>query len=429
MATLEPTKEQYDYIFRECPYPAMVAGFGAGKTEAAIQRAIIGKLKYPTVNRGFYAPTYDLIRMIAFPRFEEMLENIGIPYRLYKSPLNYLEIPGYGKIYFRSMDAPHRIIGYEHADADVDELDTMKPADAAYAWRQILARNRQNKPDGSANTIGCTTTPEGFGFVYETWGKNPRAGYEIIHAPTRSNPHLPESYIDSLKAIYPPNLLKAYLEGQFVNLTSGSVYPDFDRALNGADMTLRKADQILRDESGNQSKKAALHIGMDFNVNKMSAVAHVVLNNIPYAINEFMGLRDTPSMIDAIKQTYPDRRILVYPDASGGSSNTRNASETDISLLEVAGFVVQADASNPPIMDRVNTLNGMILNALGERRYKINPDLCPLSVEALEQQVWGSDGKPDKQHDKDHPNDAIGYFIYQRYPMTNKVTSISRFRM
>mgnify|MGYP001133347057 CR=1 FL=1 len=405
----------------------MVAGFGSGKTEAAVKRAIIGKIKYPESNRGFYAPTYDLIRMIAFPRFEAALDEMGISYRLYKSPLNYLEVIGYGKIFFRSMDAPHRIIGYEHADADVDELDTMKPEDAAYAWRQILARNRQNKSDGSLNTIGCTTTPEGFKFVYDTWKKAPAPGYEIIHAPTSSNPHIPESYIETLKNSYPPHLLNAYLEGQFVNLNSGSVYPDFDRALNSTNMTVIKADKILSEKAGTD-KKAALHIGMDFNINKMSAIVHVIIDNIPYAVNEFMGLRDTPQMIEAIKDAYPDRRILIYPDASGSNGNTRNAGETDISLLE-AEFIVQAHKANPPIKDRVNSVNAMILNANDVRRYKVNIDLCPLTVDALEQQVWGKDGKPDKTHDKDHPADALGYFIYYRYPINGVASGTSQVRM
>ena len=170
MGQLEPTVPQYEYIYAQEPFPALVAGFGAGKTEAAVSRAIIGKLAYPTLNRGFYEPTYDLIRQIAFPRFEEMLENLSIPYRLYKSPLNYVEIEDHGKIIFRSMDQPQRIIGYEHADADIDELDTLKEADAAEVWRRVLSRNRQKKPDKKPNTLGVTTTPEGFRFVYKHGG-------------------------------------------------------------------------------------------------------------------------------------------------------------------------------------------------------------------------------------------------------------------
>jgi hypothetical protein len=86
---IELTEPQIEYIEADCKYPAMVAGFGAGKTEAAVFRSIFGLITtanacnnekdekfYPV--RGFYAPTFDLIRVIAWPRFEAILEKLGI---------------------------------------------------------------------------------------------------------------------------------------------------------------------------------------------------------------------------------------------------------------------------------------------------------------------------------------------------------------
>ncbi|MDV7677376.1 terminase family protein, partial [Acinetobacter baumannii] len=57
--------------------------------------------------------------------------------------------------------------------------------------------------------------------------------YGMIQASTYDNEaNLPDDYISSLYESYPPQLISAYLRGQFVNLTSGAVYPDFDRVLN-----------------------------------------------------------------------------------------------------------------------------------------------------------------------------------------------------
>ena len=402
---LAPTKPQYDYIYHKAQFPAMVAGFGAGKTEAAIIRCIIGKLKYPDLDRGFYAPTYDLIRMIAFPRFEILLEQMEIPYRLYKSPLNYIELEGKGKIFFRSMDAPHRIIGYEHADADVDELDTMKPDDAAYAWRQILARNRQKKPRG-LNTIGCTTTPEGFKFVYETWKNNPREGYEIIQAPTISNPHLPEGYIDSLKAVYPENLLAAYLDGQFVNLTTGTVYNAYNRASNRSSETIQE--------------KEPLRIGMDFNVTNMSAVVYVMRDKAWHAVDELKGIYDTPAMIGSIKERFHEHNIRIYPDASGGSRKTVNASISDISLLEDAGFLVYANKSNPLVKDRVVATN----QAFSKGLLLINDTKCPEYARCMEQLAYDKNGEPDKKSNIDHLPDAGTYPIAFEMPVVRPATKV-----
>ena len=399
MPQIKPSVPQFDYITCDDPYPAMVSGFGAGKTQAAVNRSIIGKLKYPTLNRGFYEPTYDLVRMIAFPRFEEVLTELGIPYKLYKSPLNYIEIENHGKIFFRSMDTPSRIIGYEHADADVDELDTLKKDDAAEVWRRILSRNRQKKPDGKPNTIGVTTTPEGFRFVYDNWKKDPKNGYRIIQASTDSNPHLPDGYIQSLIDIYPSNLLEAYIDGRFVNLTSGSVYPSFNRESVDCNETYQDKD--------------VLHIGMDFNVNKMSACIFVQRGDFWAEIDEIKDGRDTPQMIEIIKQRYPESRIIIYPDASGKNASSKGASLSDISLLRAAGFEIRAKDSNPPVKDRVAAVN----KALEDGKVRINVRKCPTSADHLEQQAYDANGQPDKKSGLDHMPDAFGYFVYYNMPI------------
>jgi len=412
MPQIKPTKPQFDYITSNDLFPAMVAGFGAGKTEAAIKRAIIGKLQYPTLNRGFYEPTYDLVRMIAFPRFEEALTELNIPYKLFKSPLNYIEIENAGRIFFRSMDTPSRIIGYEHADADVDELDTLKINDAADVWRRIQSRNRQFKPDGMPNTIGVTTTPEGFKFVYKTWKKSPKEGYKIIQAPTQSNPHLPDGYIKSMRDSYPEQLIEAYLMGEFVNLTSGTIYTGFDRKLNN---TNRVWDG-----------KEPVYIGMDFNVGKMASVIHVKQNGKPIAVDEIANGYDTPAMIDIIKGRYKGCSISVYPDASGGSRKSVNASKTDLAILQEAGFRVIANKKNPFVKERILAMNRAFCGNNGNRDYLINVDKCPNYADCLEQQVWSDQGEPDKTQNNDHMNDAGGYFIVYDYPIVNHRTTAQR---
>ncbi len=406
MATICPTYPQFQYITTKAKYPALVAGFGAGKTEAAVKRSILGKLANPKTDRGFYAPTYDLLRMIAFPRFEAALEELGISYRLFKTPLNYLEIFGYGRIYFRSMDSPERIIGYEHADADVDELDTMKPDDAAYAWRQIVARNRQLKQDGEHNTIGVTTTPEGFKFVYATWKKDPKKGYEIIQAPTASNPHLPADYLQSLRDIYPENLLAAYTMGQFVNLQSGTVFNSYDRI---------KCRSLLV-----AGPNDVINIGMDFNVTNMSAVSYIVKGENWHAVSEFEGVYDTPSMIEAIKVRYPNQTIRVYPDASGRSRKTVDASISDISLLESAGFAVYANRANPFVKDRIMAAN----TAFDKGRLFVNDIDCPNYARCLEQLAYDDNGVPDKKSNLDHLPDAGTYPIAFELPVVKPVADL-----
>lgn len=406
---VELTGPQYEFVTATERFPALVAGFGAGKTHAAVTRALALKLQYPKQNVAYYLPTYDLVTTIAFPRFIETLEAWGIPYRQNKND-KMLHIEGAGSFIFRTMDAPERIVGYEVADSLVDELDTLPEDKARDAWNKIIARNRQKKPDGSANTVGVATTPEGYRFVYDRWVRNGGPDYRIIKASTFSNAaNLPEGYIESLRGTYPSQLLAAYLDGEFVNLVAGSVYPEYDRALNAS------AERIQPGE--------ALHVGMDFNVGKMSAVVHVLRGDDPHAVKEYTGVLDTPAMIALLKREHEGHRILVYPDASGQSRKSNNASESDLALLRAAGFGVRVNATNPRVKDRVLAVNRMI-HSEGVRRYRVNPETCPELVESLEKQAYDKHGEPDKAGGLDHVVDAAGYFIAYRYPIRKPATVI-----
>lgn len=406
---VELTEPQYEFVTATERFPALVAGFGAGKTHAAVTRALALKLQYPRQNVGYYLPTYDLVTTIAFPRFIETLEAWGVPYRQNKND-KMLHVEGAGSFIFRTMDAPERIVGYEVADSLVDELDTLPEDKARDAWNKIIARNRQKKPDGSANTVGVATTPEGFRFVYDRWVRNAAPGYRIIRASTMSNAaNLPDGYIESLRSTYPSQLLAAYLDGEFVNLVAGSVYPEFDRTLNAS------AEVIQTGE--------ALHVGMDFNVGKMSAVVHVLRGDDPHAVKEYTGVLDTPAMIALLKREHEGHRILVYPDASGQSRKSNNASESDLALLRAAGFGVRVNAANPRVKDRVLAVNKMIASE-GVRRYRVNPETCPELVESLEKQAYDKHGEPDKAGGLDHVIDAAGYFIAYRYPIKKPATAI-----
>lgn len=393
---------QAEFVSAPDRFPAFVAGFGSGKTNAGIWRLLRLKFQYPKQNVAWYLPTYDLISKIAYPRFAEILGENGVEYQLNKQD-NILHLNG-GQVIFRTLDAPERIVGYEVADSVVDELDTLPMEKAKNAWRAIIARNRQKKPDGEVNTVGVTTTPEGFKFVYDRWERNPAEGYRIIRASTLSNAHnLPADYIQTLQESYPANLLEAYLNGHFVNMTQGSVYPDFNRYDNYCDTEIKPFEP--------------LHFGMDFNVGNTSASGFVYRNQDPHAVIEFTKVLDTPSMITILTRLKNEGHpIYIYPDASGNWRKSNNASQSDLSLLRNAGFTVLVNARNPQIRDRVLAVNNLIHNN-GKRRLKVNTDRCPALTESLERQAYDTNGDPDKKSGLDHVIDGAGYFLSYKHPI------------
>ena len=407
---LNLTEPQEDFIFSEAIHPAMVAGYGAGKSQAAVIRIALLALKYKGLSFAFVEPTYDLIRLIAFPRFEEILDSWGVKYNLNKADA-IIKLDNGSQIIFRSADSPERLVGFEVSDAVIDEADTLRIDQARTVWTKMLGRIRERKPDNSPNTLAAVSTPEGFGFMYEMWGKEKREGYELINAPTSSTPYLPDGYIAQLQATYSGSQLSAYLDGNFVNLNAGSVYHEFDRNLNATSQTIM-ADDVL-------------HIGLDFNVANMSAVVHVVRADSVHAVNEITGVFDTPTMGRILKEKYPAHRILIYPDASGNARKSNNASESDHSILRSYGFQVLVNSRNPFVKDRVLSVNAMINNQ-GERRYFVNAQYCPSLAESLEKQSYDKNGEPDKKSGFDHVVDATGYFIAYKYPLVNNRPQFAR---
>lgn len=408
-------------------YRAYVAGFGSGKTWVGCCGMLAHAYQHPKINQGYFAPSYPLIRDIFYPTIGEVAETMGLRVRVKRGD-HEVEVYSGSKyrcsIICRSIDDPANIVGFKIGHALVDELDLLAEKKAEQAWRKIMARMRY-KVHGVKNGIDVTTTPEGFKFVYRQFVKSLRdkpnlnERYGLVQASTFDNEaNLPDDYIDSMLEAYTPELIKAYLNGEFVNLLSGTVYHQFDRKLNHS----------------NEAPEAGetLFIGMDFNVGKMAAVTHVKRGGNPIAVDEFMDGYDTPDMIRRIKERYWEYRdddyrktceIRIYPDASGDSRKSVNASVTDLALLRNSGFSVHAPKANPPVKDRVNAMNAMFCNAKGERRYLVNSDRCPSYADCLEQQPWAATGEPDKKGGLDHPNDAGGYFIHKDYPLIKPVFS------
>lgn len=407
---------QAKFLAMQYKFKAYVAGFGSGKTWVGCGGICKGMWEHPKINQGYFAPTYPQIRDIFYPTVEEVANDWGLNVKINEGNKEVHFYAGRqyrGTTICRSMEKPQTIVGFKIGNALIDELDVMPAQKAQLAWRKIIARMRYKVP-GLRNGIDVTTTPEGFKFVYQQFAKAVRDKpslstlYGLVQASTFDNEkNLPADYIPSLMESYPPELIKAYLRGQFTNLTSGTIYHQFDRKLNNC-----------REE---EQPGEPLYIGMDFNVGKMAGIVHVLRLGLPFAVNEIVKAYDTPDMIRIIKERFwlydgkdyrKVREIYIYPDASGDSRKSSNASATDIAQLKQAGFNVVVNASNPPVKDRINSMNAMFCNGNGERRYKVNVQRCPVYAESLEQQVWAENGEPDKTADNDHPTHSVPFHKY-----------------
>ena len=380
------------------------AGYGAGKTRALAAKSVVLAL----ANQGFTGcvmePTGPLVRDIWQNDFETFLEGYEIPYTFRASPLPeyVLHLPGGDtKILCRSFENWSRIIGLNLAWVLADEIDTVTPAIAAKAFPKILGRLRA----GNVRQFGAASTPEGFRWMWSTFGSEEaqqRDDRKLIRMRSADNPFLPQDFIERLQANYDPSLLQAYLEGQFCNLTTGQVYDRFDRK--------KHVTTEIPDVS-----REPLRVGVDFNVGNMSAVIGVRLGENLLLIDEISGAHDTDAMAQEIQRRADGRPVYIYPDASGGNRST-NASRTDIQILESYGFSNQSPKANPPIRDRVASVQALLENGKGQVRLQIAAS-CKRTIECLELQSYTEAGDPDKDAGYDHMNDALGYLVYRDFSM------------
>ena len=382
----------------------LLAGYGAGKTFAFVTKAYDLASKNVGHTGILLEPTAPLLHDILIPDFTSFLENNDIEHTLIKSPQPNLRIrfeDGETKILMRSLENWQRLIGVNAAFIGTDEMDTVKKDVVLMAYKKLQGRLRK----GNVRQMFNTTTPEGFAGAYELFEKMKMG--RIIRARTEDNPFLPADFIDDLKASYPPNLLEAYMEGRFVNLTSGSVYSYFDRKKHHSNIVA--------------GENETLYIGQDFNVGGCISTIHVIRDNIVIRVDEVESY-DSFSISNNIRKLYPNNKVIIFPDASGVQGHS-NATKSDIQILRDAGFIIEVPSQNGRVQDRVNSVNGL----LSHDRYFINTNKCPKGTEALEQQVY-KNGEPEKFNQAgsiDDYNDSFGYFVVRRYGINRGTATIT----
>lgn len=418
----------------------LIGGFAAGKTKAFCYKTVI----LAGLNAGFEGaiaePTERLVSTHLVPNMISVLEEMKVPYDLDKShnifTMHFRE--GSTKVYCLSGENWTRLVAYNLAFFGSDETDTSSYDIASQMMKKAISRVRK----GSVLQIFTTSTPEGLKYLYELFVEKPEKDgklrrvmgvapgtdkpyvrehlgeividgetktYRSIHATSYENPTIEKGFISSMKVDYTDEQWLVWALGQFGNLHSHRVYDKFDRTLNNT-----------TDSLANYPRFEPIHVGMDFNIGLMAGIVHVITpEGMPRAVDELVKLRDTPAMVAELKKRYPQRPIIVYPDASGQNRNTTGLA-TNHTLLREAGFKVIVDPSNPGVGDRINSTNAMFLNAIGERRYLVNTGRCPVYTAALEKQAWKNGSHKDDIND--HPTDAASYFIHKMWPLRGRPT-------
>ena len=399
---------QWEFITSKKPINALVGGFGSGKTYAFLHKTFINHIKKRNdkdISNGWVIyPTYELAEELFVQPMREILERNGINYT-YNVQKHKFKTP-YGVIKIYQLQKPQRIIGAELTYIGFDEFDVESWKNCDIAYKKAIGRMR-----GSEDCeVYIVTTPESFHYTHHQFVENFNDSKVLIHAKTTDNPYLPDSYIDLIEANYDKSMLKAYRDGEFVNISALSTYHSFSRT-TGEQSNVKQCEY---------DRSQPVRIGLDYNVDPMCAVLfHTYKTEPKVRIFDAIALSHqgqgdllTERMCAVIKDKYPNHQYIAYPDASGFQRHT-SAMFSDIDLLKQAGFKVNVRKSNPPVTNRVNSVNKML-----EGNIIIDPR-CKALIQDLEK-VTNKQGTRDIDKSNKlltHMTDALGYAIEWLYPI------------
>ena len=404
---------QWDFLTSDKTINGLVAGFGAGKTHIFIRKTLLNMFKRTNssgVSNGWVIyPTYDLAEELFVAPFIELLNNMNCPYDYNQSKHRFRTPAGNIKIY--QLQKPQRIIGAELTFIGFDEFDVESWKNCDIAFKKAIGRMR-----GSDNCeIYIVTSPEGYHYTHKIFVTDDNDDRYLVRGKTTDNTYLPESYVKLLNSNYDDNLLKAYRDGEFVNLSALSTYHTFSRGNN-----VKKT---------NYNPNKPIHIGQDFNTDPLCAVLWQEYEQKPnirvfktYSLSH-AGEGDllTERLCQQIKEEYPNNVYYSYPDATGTARHS-SARYSDIDILR-KHFKVRVKHINPLVVNRVNAVNKALQDNL-----IIDPS-CSDLIHDLERTTNKPNTREIDKSNKElsHLTDALCYSVIWNYPAVKpKLWSVNR---
>ena len=311
-------------------------------------------------------------------------------------------------VLFRSLDEYEHLRGTNLAWFGVDELTYTHQE----AWLRLEGRLRD--PRASRLCGFAAWTPKGFDWVYRRFIRDETGSYAVVFAKPFENRHLlaavPDFY-DRLRKTYDKQFFEQEALGEYINQSGGRVYRDFSRPMH------------LRPGVIDASKP--LLWALDFNVNPLCSIVAQVDKDVAQVLDEIVLANATTE--EACEQFFARyeryaANVRIYGDASGNNSHTTGSTDYDI----IRNFFrrrlkrmpeQKVPASNPLVRDRVSLVNARLLNADGDTSLYVDPKCVGLiaDFEELSYKEGSTIPDKDKNSQRSHLSDALGYLLWQEF--------------
>ena len=393
---MNPSIPQWEIFTSDARFRVVVAGRRFGKTYLStlellrVALGVDGK-KVHNKNCWYIAPTYKAAKEIAWDMLKGIVRDKDVS-KINESELS-IRFRNGSVIALKGAEKPDNLRGRSLDFVVLDEIADMRPE----TWGEVIRPSLSDR-QGTALFIG---TPKGRNHFYDLWTQD-LDDWASFQYTTLEGGNVPDFEIEAAKRDLDERTFKQEYEAAFVNY-SGIIYYNFDRQ-ESVKPTLLGED--------------VLHIGMDFNLDPMSAVVAVRQDNALRIIDEVIIYgSNTDEMVDELKVRYPNKKLVIYPDPACRQRKTSAGGRTDLSILQNAGFAVKVRERHTSVRDRINSVNARLKTSDGERHLFVDPK-CRQVIKSLERQTYKEGtSQPDKESGYDHMNDALGYLVDYLYPI------------
>lgn len=402
IVSIEPVGRQQTYdLTIEDNHNFIAGGIVTHNTQLA-KTTIIKMARVRKRKVWYVAPTYQMAKQIMWDDLLDAIPNKWIK-KINETRMTIRLVNG-TIIECKGADNPDTLRGVGLHFVVLDEFQDMKPD----VWTTVL-RPTLASTGGHALFIG---TPKSFNHLYELYVLGQKEDYikllqwESWQYPTITSPFIPKSEIDAARRDMDEKSFKQEFEASFETM-AGRVYYPFDRRKHVGDYPF---DPDL-----------PIWVGQDFNIDPMSSVIFQPQRNGElWAIDEIvLPGSNTVEVCDELEKRYwrYQDKMTIYPDPAGGQRQHARG-ETDLDIFRERGFRrLKYHRKHPPIADRVNAVNSMLMSADGQIRMRVDKR-CKFFIEGLEQTIYKPGSRDvDKTMNVEHSPDAGGYCIQYEFPM------------
>ena len=391
------SKPQKEILNCEKRFRVLITGRRFGKTFLCVQE-IAKFARYPKKKVWYVAPTYRMAKDIVWNDLVDRMTKHKWIKKINHSDLKIILRNG-SEISLRGADNENSLRGVGLDFLVMDEFADIKE----HAYTEVLRPTLSDK--GRMGAALFCGTPRGYGnWSYNLFTREKDDDqWASFQYTTLEGGQVSKQEIEQAKSDLDERTFAQEYQASFVNY-AGQIYYNFDRK-----------DSVIDEYT---PKTAEIHIGMDFNIDPMSAVVTEIIGNTIIVYDEIVIYSsNTDEMVQEIKHRYKDKHIYVYPDPASKQRKTSAGGTTDLAILKNAGFHLRVRNAHPLIRDRINAVNTKLKNANGKRTLFIANN-CKNVLKSIERQIY-KEGTviPDKDNNYDHMNDSLGYLVEYLYPV------------